>query len=333
MPVTVHHARAAGSPLAGADPADARLRRLVSYAALAPSPRDTQPWRFEIEGQMIRISIDESRRQPAADPMGREAHLGVGAALENLLVAAEQLGLGHTVSYFPHADDAALAAAVTFEDGGSPTRVRSGLTLDALLERSTERGEFRIVSVPPEVIWQLQAVALDRDVRLDLTDNPAVKREFAELTARGARHLGADRLWRRDLANGLRHGRLPVPRLAGPLLRLALRHLNVGPALARREARRLRAAPLVGLVSSRSDDPLGWVRSGQLLERVWLEACRHGLSLEPLHEALEVPRCRKELSRLLLPSGFYPQALLRVGYAVRSMVPRQRFQRPSLSRD
>jgi len=304
-------------PLLPGEP-DARARFLVGFAVLAPSSRNTQPWRFEVGHGAVGLAADESRRQPVADPDGRELYLSLGCALENLLVAAEQFGLRHTVSYFPTSERPTLAAVVTLEPGGAPTRVRSGLTLGALRERRTARGDFRILNVPPEVAWQLQSVALERDVRLDLTDNRSVKRELAALTARAARRLGGDRSWRREFARRLESDELGLPRLVEPLARLALRHLDVGPALARHEARLLGAAPLVGLVSSHDDDRLAWIRSGQLLERVWLEASARGLSLQPMSEALQLPDSRRAVGKLISPSGFYPQAIVRLGYATRA---------------
>lgn len=297
---------------------DARARFLVGFAVLAPSSGNTQPWCFEVRDGVVALSADESRRQPIADPDGRELYLSVGCALENLLVAAEQFGLRHTVSYFPAPERPTVAALVTLEPGGAPTRVRSGLTLTALRERHTIRGDFRIVTVPPEVTWQLQSVALERDVRLDLTDNHGVKRALAELTASAARRLGGDPSWRREFARRLEDGDFGLPRIAAPLARLALPHLDVGPALARHEARLLATAPLIGLVSAHSDDRLAWVRSGQLLERVWLEATARGLSLQPMSEALQLRDSRREIARLTSPSGFYPQAIVRLGYRVRA---------------
>src|SRR5262249_448339 len=73
-----------------------------------PSHWNTQPWRFESEGQMIRIVVDRQRALTQIDPDGRSLYLSVGAALENLLIAARAYGLRPTVlSLPPHAPQAA----------------------------------------------------------------------------------------------------------------------------------------------------------------------------------------------------------------------------------
>jgi|GEM_PF-2243509 len=42
----------------------AKLIELINYATLAPSGHNTQPWRFSIEANTIRIFPDLTRRLP-----------------------------------------------------------------------------------------------------------------------------------------------------------------------------------------------------------------------------------------------------------------------------
>ena len=91
-----------------------QLLFLLRYAILAPSSNNSQPWRFGIEGDCIRVLSDERYWLRVCDPDRRELHLSVGCALENLLVAAEHFGFGHRVDYFPEAGDPSLAAVVQF---------------------------------------------------------------------------------------------------------------------------------------------------------------------------------------------------------------------------
>src|SRR5512142_3516001 len=73
------------------DPAE-RLRFLLSWAVLAPSRHNTQPWLFEIEGDEVRLYADGSRALHATDPDGRELLMACGAALTNLTLAAAHFG-------------------------------------------------------------------------------------------------------------------------------------------------------------------------------------------------------------------------------------------------
>src|SRR5271166_3727082 len=61
---------------------------LVAAAVLAANPHDTQPWLFRIGDEAIDVFADLSRNLGAMDAYVREMHLGLGCAIENMLVAA-----------------------------------------------------------------------------------------------------------------------------------------------------------------------------------------------------------------------------------------------------
>ena len=76
-------------------------RALVGAAVLAPSHWNAQPWRFEVDADELRVLLDPRRVLPLDDPDQRFAQMSLGAALENLLVAARAWGQQPTVRYLP----------------------------------------------------------------------------------------------------------------------------------------------------------------------------------------------------------------------------------------
>jgi len=80
----------AESPVAGLDPA---LGRILHYASLAPSGHNSQPWYVRwIDDRKMIIGADPDRRLPAVDPDNREMMLSLGAFVENLSLAAGDMG-------------------------------------------------------------------------------------------------------------------------------------------------------------------------------------------------------------------------------------------------
>ena len=61
---------------------------LVRAAILAASPHNTQPWLFKVAHSSVELHLNTRRNVGALDPYLREAHIGVGCALENLMLAA-----------------------------------------------------------------------------------------------------------------------------------------------------------------------------------------------------------------------------------------------------
>ena len=78
-----------------------RLRFLVRYALLAPSTRNTQPWKFRIGEHAIDVMPDLSRRTPVVDPDDHHLFCTLGCATENLILAAAARGLAGTATYVP----------------------------------------------------------------------------------------------------------------------------------------------------------------------------------------------------------------------------------------
>src|SRR5580692_5494471 len=74
---------------------------LVRSAILAASPHNTQPWLFKVTNSSIELYIDSSRNVGALDPYLREEHIGIGCALENLMLAAAAHGFGATATLLP----------------------------------------------------------------------------------------------------------------------------------------------------------------------------------------------------------------------------------------
>ena len=64
---------------------------------LASNPHDTQPWLFKLEQGKVALIADRTRNLGSFDPFRREMHLGVGAAVENLVLAARAFGFAANV--------------------------------------------------------------------------------------------------------------------------------------------------------------------------------------------------------------------------------------------
>src|SRR5579864_8365958 len=60
---------------------------LVRAAILAANPHNSQPWLFHVTQTQIDLYADFQRNIGAIDPFLREMHIGLGCALENLLLA------------------------------------------------------------------------------------------------------------------------------------------------------------------------------------------------------------------------------------------------------
>jgi hypothetical protein len=127
---------------------------LVRAAILAANPHNMQPWLFRVGDDQIDLYVDTSRNIGAVDPFFRELWIGVGAALENLNLAATAEGYTAAITLLP-GDEPNHAARVLL----TPAQpVRSPL-YDAIPQRRTNRAAFDTArSMTPETLAQLEAL-------------------------------------------------------------------------------------------------------------------------------------------------------------------------------
>jgi hypothetical protein len=291
-----------------------QIRSLLRFAVLAPSTRNTQPWRFTIDGNAVLLRADPVRWLRMADPDRRELHLSLGCALENLLVAADRFGYRHTLAYFPVPADSDLAAVATFTPAPrTAPPAASAVTLETLQLRRTERRPFLPQPLPPDVLQRLRSVPGEPGVRLELTDATDRRRGADVLNVRAWSALFGDAEYREELTRTLLVGEIGGSWLAGQLRRPSPPYTAVGRRLAQQNSLALLSAPLIGAIGSLSDTPADQVRSGRLLERLWLTAVAEGLALHPMSQALEVGALRHELAERFPAAGNYVQQFFRLG--------------------
>lgn len=127
---------------------------LVRAAILAANPHNIQPWLFRVADDRIDLYVDTTRNIGAVDPFFRELWVGVGAALENLSLAAAAEGYAATVTLLP-GDEPTHAASVTL----APARPAPSPLYDAIPRRRTNRAAFDTARpVAPETLAQLAAL-------------------------------------------------------------------------------------------------------------------------------------------------------------------------------
>mgnify|MGYP006275980415 FL=1 len=334
---------------------DKRARFLVRYAVLAPSSHNTQPWLFTVADDEIRLFADMSRWLSVADHDKRELYLSLGAALENLLVAADHFGLGYDVAYMPGSDSSHAAtvrlsessrssrspqSSGSLQSSGSPqssesrrlpesppSTVESGKEssadyrgarlFTAIPHRRTSRGRFRSKPIPTADLDALDRHCVEADVSLQMVADPETLEAIADLTARANRRLYADYAYRRELGRWVGRGAFGDSWPAAKVGKLAVTYLNLGRRRARKDGRAIREGPVVAALRTDDDARRSQIRAGQVFERLSLLATALGVGSHPVSATLEVEGLRRELVDLLGRPDRPAQHLFRLGYPER----------------
>ncbi len=306
-------------------------RALVGAAVLAPSHWNTQPWRFEIEGAAIRLLGDPQRALPVTDPEGRAMRLSLGAALENLLVAARAWGLRPTVSYRPPGEANGVVAEVTWNVGEAP---RDRALFHAIVDRRTNRHEYdgrglfrenrAALSVQVPDGFRLHWIDdRDRIEAIGQLAHDAVHEQVMERKAQAERfawtRFGDDA---RKRADGISVGALA---LGGPAKWLAGRYLNPrswllgqgAGSLAKQSRKCVRSAGALALLTAPERREESWLLGGQVYERFALKATQLGIAHQPISAPIEQEHFRPDLLGRFGAAGEDPLMFVRLGHADR----------------
>lgn len=293
---------------------DEGVRALVRRAQLAPSSHNTEPWRFRIVSGGLELVADHGRWLPVTDADRRELYLGLGCALENLLVAAEHFGYAHDTVLFPHEDSDDVVAAVRLRPGGWPSLHRPAGLFRAIEARHTHRGRYDADPPSPATLGVLAASVVEAGVGIRFLTEAEERAAVAEWVRYADELLFASAGYRRELAHSIAGGALGDPWPLSRITATTVARFDVGRRVARRDRAAVEAGPTLGLITAEPDTPRSQVAAGQALERVWLRATDLGLRLQPMSAPLQVPEGRRSLSTAF--AGGRPlQHLFRMGYA------------------
>jgi nitroreductase len=322
---------------------------LVRAAILAASPHNTQPWLFKVSDKQIELYADTRRFPGALDPYLREQHIGLGCALENVMLAAAANGYNATATLLPGKlqgipsnPQPELVARVDLSPG---SRQASEL-YDAIPHRHTNRAPYDLKPVPAEVTDALTALTGEEpEVKIFLFNSESDRSRIVDLVAKANHDVYADpnvergsEQWIRwnwsdiqQYRDGLTLDAFGLPPLATAIIKITPKRLlkmfaprgNGDPY-----AELLRATPIFGLIAVRDRyDQEQSLRAGRIWQRVHLFLTSRGIAGRPINEAVELvdherlrnqePQTSAQLAELTHDAAWQPTFMFRIGYAIR----------------
>ena len=299
---------------------DPSLRELVRFATLAPNGHNTQPWRFRIAAERIDILPDFTRRTPVVDPDDHHLFVSLGAAAENLALAAAAHGRLGEVTF----DSSGTGAVHIALDGAAP--VLSPL-YEAIRHRQSTRAGYDGRSLGASELNQLAAAAAVPGVDMVLVTDRAQVSKLIELVVTGNSAQMADAAFVTELKQWLRYnprealatgdglfsaasGSPVVPTWAGPFL---FDNFAGAKSANDKYVGQLRSSAGLAVFVGRRPDPAHWVQVGRACQRFALAATALGLKHAFMNQPVEVARLRPDLAALIGMPGHRPDIVMRFG--------------------
>jgi len=324
---------------------DSDLRRWVlGYAILAPHSHNLQSWRVDLRqpGEIL-LSCDLGRLLPETDPFSRQIMMSQGTFLELLDIAARERGHRSEVTLFPQGefgpdkpDTRPVARVRLVPDAAAPRDplfaqiLRRRTNREAYEAREPDAAALQAIAAAsagyplrvgfaaaaqPELLQRLRAIAAEA-WRIELTTPRTIMESYKVL-----------RVGPGEIAQH-RDGLVVNAPLVRAMTAVGLFDRSKPPApddYATRSQiegfeRKLQATPAFFWMVSEGNDRRTQVNAGRAYVRAQLAATAHGLSMQPLSQALqeyaEVARPYAAIHELLqaTPPRQVVQMWARLGY-------------------
>lgn len=305
---------------------------MLSWAVLAPSRHNTQPWLFEIEGDEVRVYADAARALHVTDPDGRELLMACGAAISNLTLAAAHFGHATSTEVVPGYRRDGLLARVRLEERRPSTPEVEEL-FQAIPRRRTNRLPLDGREPPEGLVAQLVREARREGAWLHPVEDHQ-RSLVADLVSEGDEVQWSNPRWRAELSawthlsgttrrDGMPAGAHGLSDLAALLQPLVQWLRDPSRLEAERDRRRARTTRALLVLSTSRDGKAEWVAAGEALQRILLRATAAGLAASYLNQPIEVPALRARLRDAIGEAG-QPQVMIRLGYGLEvPAVPRR----------
>lgn len=267
--------------------------RLIYMASLAPSPENNQPWRFkQLEPNSLEVLYDSSSAL-CSDPLNILNTLSIGAALENLSIAAEHEG--YETYFEPSSQSLGL---VTLKEGGTQNPLYHYIT-----RRCTNRGYFDSTSLASKLVEELENDAITFNSKLVHIADPKSLRRLARVLGileglrlssieytkemRNTLRFSAKELKQND---GIPADSLALDPIAYTALRLAshpvglkfLQSAVTKIGIAQHIERTIKHSGGLMILTVYDLSTQTILQAGRALERIWLKCTQAGVGVHPL---------------------------------------------------
>lgn len=313
---------------------------ILSYAILAPSPHNMQPWRIRLDGDdAFTVFCDLTRTLPETDPPNRQLTIGFGCFLELARQAALEKGYHAQISTFPEgepfpllderpiaqmrlikddsaAHDPLFSEALTRRTNRAAFDVSVAPSNDALaaIESAAPQSVSAQTSTDEQLIGKLRALTVAA-WETELANAPT-RQESVDVTRIGKKEVNAN-------PNGISLAGAPIEALSafGVITR---EEMNAPGSVAYEQTREFynkacESATAYAWIITETNTRADQLEAGRAWVRMQLAANANDVAFHPLSQALqEFPAMAahyKDVHELLNAEGQTIQMLSRLGIA------------------
>jgi len=283
-----------------------KIKEILSYAVAAPSGDNSQPWRFVLFGNILKIYNLPEKDNFYLNYMQSGSFIAHGALLKNIEIASTKFNLLSKITLFPSTSEENLIAEVIFEEMTSQIKVHP--LVESIFQRSTNRRPYKNIKFSTKDEDILKEAGDFEDISLkfitDIKDKKIVGAagSSAEIVIleNTLLHqlLFKDVMWSEEQEKKEKHGLYiktmefnPVQsflfKLASNphLMRFAVK-INFPHFIAKQDASLYASGSAIGILTLKNISKENFIKLGMKMQEVWLKTTALGLAFQPITATL-----------------------------------------------
>jgi hypothetical protein len=300
---------------------------VLSYARLAPSVHNAQPWRFIVNDHSVSIAAAPNRMLDSGDPTTRESWISFGICLEAILQAANGLGMTAEITHLQTDTFNDIIAIISIAPDGLEEQPA---ILQSIKDRQTYREKMESSEIPPDLIKNCQRSIEDLEgVSVFFMQDTSSIQRVGSFTFQAMSMALGNPDFRHELYRLVHynwsssrvgmHGYTLGEGMLGSIFGKLSIKLGLGLTLkARHDQQRINDASALVFVATKGDVPSFWLRAGRAYLRVALQITRSGLAQSTLAAPIEAANFHEDIEQMLHTSARL-QTMLRIGKATHSV--------------
>lgn len=280
------------------------IKKILEIAVNAPSGENSQPWRFEVDGNKINILNLPERDQSLYNFGQRGSLVAHGALIENISIIAPIFGYDAEINLLPDNKDPNFIATLILKELSSDKQKDESL-YKCIIKRVTNRKSYKSVPLDAKQIEKFNNIeceskdvkivfvrdlALMKDVAMACSTNEQVMLENKFIHNFFFEHINWTEKEELEKRLGFYIKTLELPPPVQVLLKLFknwsvmnfFNKLGLNKIIAKGNAANYAKASVMVSFAVKNGEPKDFIVAGRLMQKVWLKATEMGLSAQPM---------------------------------------------------
>lgn len=278
------------------------ITTILNESVTAPSPDNFQPWKFEVNNNIIDVIKIPEKMNHLLDCKEHVLILTIGMLIENISIVATHYHVEASFSYFPETSDSNLVARITLNKNES---VKIDELYESVKLRCTNRSFYKKKKIQIEKLDELEKQSKsDSGVDLQIVTDDKQLKKLGSVFSTIDKIIFENKVvhdslyhhitWSKQEEEKTRQG-LSIHAMALNAMEIALfkslknwslvnflNKLGLSDFIRFNNAKQYSSAPAAFIVSIKNDSNADYINAGRFIERLWLKTNSFGISFHTI---------------------------------------------------